>query len=54
MTLTDAIVLSIILVGLFLIIFFTFKTKKGKNKCHGCPYLKSCSKNKDECHPNSK
>ncbi len=54
MTLTDGIVLTVILVCLFLIIFFTFKKKKGKSKCHGCPYLKSCSKNKDECHPSSK
>lgn len=48
-TLTDGIILTIILASLFLIIFFSFKKKKGKSKCSGCPYLKSCTKNKDSC-----
>jgi hypothetical protein len=49
MTLTDAIVLTLILISLSLIVFFSLKKKKGKNKCHGCPYLKSCSKNEQRC-----
>ncbi len=49
MTLTDGIVLTFIIVFLFLIVFFSFKKKKGKSKCHGCPYLKSCSKNEQRC-----
>ena len=49
MTLTDGIVLTFIIGFLFLIVFFSFKKKKGKSKCHGCPYLKSCSKNEQRC-----
>ena len=44
-TLTDGIILSIIIVIFCLICVFTFKGKKSKNKCHGCPYLKTCEKN---------
>lgn len=44
-TLTDGILLSIILICFGLILFFTFKKKKKYGKCHGCPYLKTCTKN---------
>lgn len=50
MTLTDIIGLIIILIGLILIIYFSFKSKKVKGKCHGCPYLKQCTKNNNNCN----
>lgn len=45
MTFTDFIILAIVFSIIGLIIFFRFKGRKNKNKCHGCPYLKACEKN---------
>ena len=52
MTLQDVLVLSIIIVVLGLIVYFSF-FKKDKNPCGGCPYAKKCDKNnqkKDYCN----
>lgn len=48
LTITDIIILALIFAGLGAIVYFTFRNKKGKSKCHGCPYLKQCQKNKCE------
>lgn len=54
MTLTDVIGLIIIALVLGVISYFTFRKKKGKSKCHGCPYLKQCTKNASSCNSNKK
>ncbi len=45
MTFTDFVILAIVFSIIGLIIFFRVKGNKSKNKCHGCPYLKTCEKN---------
>ncbi len=47
MTLPDIIVLSVIIIVLGLIVFFSF-FKKEKDPCCNCPYAKKCEKNKDK------
>ena len=37
------VIISIILTG---VIFYIVKTKKSGQKCIGCPYSKTCNKNK--------
>lgn len=51
---TDAFLLLLILGSLGVILFISFRNKKGKNKCHGCPYLKACTKNSNSCNENKK
>ena len=49
--LPDIIVLSIIIIILGLVIYFSF-FKKDKNPCSSCPYAKKCEKNnykKESC-----
>lgn len=52
MTITDIIGLIVIITLLSLILYFSFRNKKVKGKCHGCPYLKQCSKNNTSCNSN--
>ncbi|MBQ8781398.1 MAG: FeoB-associated Cys-rich membrane protein [Oscillospiraceae bacterium] len=43
MTLTDIIVIGIILLIVGLAAFYVYKAKKSGQKCIGCPHSKSCS-----------
>ena len=47
---TDIVTISIIVLILSGAIFYVVKSKKNGAKCIGCPYSKTCSKNKSiEC-----
>ena len=47
MTLTDIIVIGIILLIVGLAAFYVYKAKKSGQKCIGCPHSKSCSSAKN-------
>lgn len=49
-TLTDVFLLLIIIALLGSVVYFSFIKKSNKDKCKGCPYMKDCTKNKNNCH----
>lgn len=43
MTLTDIIVIAVIMLIVGLAVFYVYKAKKSGQKCIGCPHSKTCS-----------
>ncbi len=54
MTMTDAIILLVLIVIVGGAIAYIYKAKKSGAKCIGCPESKSCSSGCSECHCNDK
>ncbi len=48
-TLTDGIILVVVLAIIALVIFFGFVKKGKKSGCKGCPYAKDCSSTSGDC-----
>jgi len=52
----NIILIAILIIIVTLIIFYLYKQKKNGNKCLGCPYAGTCTKQKENysCNENSK
>ena len=46
MSISDVILIVLLIILVGIVIYFSFIKNRG-NKCYGCPYAKSC--NKDKC-----